>query len=146
MLSRLPQENRFVIQGAMEQLEKFLEALRTADKAREILAQAKPESEENTISAYAQVARAMGFSLSEKEIADGIRARAEQQKAGTAKAQEAVQALDLDDLEAVAGGKSDHEECLDTFKNKENCWYNDGCDHIFNAYDDYICKRSSKKD
>lgn len=57
-----------------------------------------------------------------------------------------IQALDLDDLEAVAGGKSDHEECLDTFKNKENCWYNDGCDHIFNAYDDYICKRSSKKD
>ncbi len=39
-----------------------------------------------------------------------------------------------------------YEECLDTFKNKENCWYNDGCDHIFNAYDDYICKRSSKKD
>ena len=35
--------------------------------------------------------------------------------------------------------------CLYSFKNKENCWFNDGCDQIFVAYDDYICKRDDKK-
>ena len=83
----------------------------------------------------------MGYSLSEKEIADGIKAMAEKQKACTEMAEESVSELDLNALENVAGGKADHEECLDTYKDKENCWYNDGCDMIFNGYSDYICKK-----
>ena len=82
----------------------------------------------------------MGFSISESEIADGIKGMIEEQKASTAEAEESVKELDLDVLENVAGGKAEHAECMDTYKDKENCWYEDGCDMVFYGYKDYICK------
>ena len=44
-------------------------------------------------------------------------------------------------LEKVAGGVVIPEEkCKDTFKDKENCWFNDGCDYTINSYNTYKCK------
>ena len=68
-------------------------------------------------------------------------------------------ALDEKELLAVAGGSRDdchadfwcpelnyyteadkHDNCSDSFIDKENCWHNDGCDTAYNIYDDYECK------
>ena len=43
------------------------------------------------------------------------------------------------ELTQIAGGKGDP-DCKDTYKNRENCWSNDGCDVVYHDYDNYICK------
>ena len=43
-------------------------------------------------------------------------------------------------LDEVAGGK-DNPACKSTYQDYENCWYDDGCDNIFQIYDEYICHR-----
>lgn len=139
----------------MEQLKKFLEFLRTDAKALEILAsKEKPESPEEIIRNYAEVAKQFGFSLTKEEIAEGIKALTEEQVSRTAQAEEAAQELDLDELKKVAGGvdnpaaveaiASSTEKqpgCKYSFKHGENCWFQDGCDHAIWTYQDYICKR-----
>ena len=55
----------------------------------------------------------------------------------------AVGKLPDSDLSAVAGGKNAANYiCQDTYKDKENCWFNDGCDFAVNWYPYYICKRN----
>ena len=43
--------------------------------------------------------------------------------------------------DSVAGGVVMPHDCKDTFKDEENCWFNDGCDKTINKYPDYRCKR-----
>ena len=61
-------------------------------------------------------------------------------------AAEAVKALSAEDLDVVAGGYVDHptQPCKDTLKDKENCWWSDGCDRSHNSYVNYHCKNSNK--
>lgn len=125
----------------MEQLTKFFEAIKTDPWAKELLAKSKPDSEDEIIVIYANLAKAMGYALSEKDFREGIKIIIEKQKANTIKAEESVRVLAMDDLANVAGGKQ-HDGCMDTYKDKENCWYEDGCDIAFYGYPDYICKRN----
>ena len=82
----------------------------------------------------------MGYSLTAEELTKGLEALEAEQGAKTGKAEEGVFELDLAAMEAVTGGK-DHKECSDTFKDKENCWWEDGCDSYILDYGNYKCKR-----
>lgn len=81
----------------MSQVEKFFEALGKDPRAKEIFGKDKPDTEDEVVASYAKVAKALGFALSDDEIREEIRIRTAAQKANTAKAQEAIQELSLDD-------------------------------------------------
>ena len=40
-----------------------------------------------------------------------------------------------DEVDSIAGGK-DHYDCHDTYKDNENCWFNDNCKKYTNNYFD----------
>ncbi len=125
----------------METLRKFMEALQTDPRAEELLkGKAKPESQEDAVRIYAEAAKELGFSLTEDDIRKGIKALQEEQAAKTEQAKEAVRKLELDDLEKVAGGaNSANAKCGNTYEDRENCWFSDGCDNLIIVYSYYIC-------
>ena len=55
----------------------------------------------------------------------------------------AISDLSEEELGDVAGGK-DHIRCEYSFKDRENCWSQDGCDHNHNHYDDYWCHHNDQ--
>lgn len=124
----------------------FFEKLQNDPKAKEILAaHAVPDSFEQAIKVYAAIAEKLDFDLTEAEIKDEIAEQEKAQAAMTDQAANAIKELAPDQLDKVAGGYVDHptQPCKDTFKDKENCWLNDGCDHTYNSYMNYHCKNSN---
>ena len=128
----------------MEQVRRFLETLRDDPKAREILSngKTKPDSNEEIVAAYVEVAKKLGYDLTAKQIVEGIREKFKEQAAITAQAENAVKELDPEELDKVAGGKG-NEDCMVSFNNYENCWWEDGCDRVTNSYHGYLCSTSA---
>ena len=128
----------------MTQVKEFLDALRSNPEAGRIFEQngkEKPDSREEIAEVYADVAKELGYDLTPAQILEGIDDLEKAQAAGSDQAAEIVQKIEMDELEKVAGGVVIPEEkCKDTFKDKENCWFNDGCDYTINSYNTYKCK------
>ena len=127
-----------------KEIAKVLEELAANEQAKAILKEyEKPDAtDEDRIKAYVEVAEKCGYSLT----ADDLRAYAEEMandvKASTDKAADTVKEISDDEMEAVAGD-GEHGTCRDTFKNKENCWFLDGCDWVYGRYEYYECKRAT---
>ncbi|MBR5108738.1 MAG: Nif11 family protein [Clostridia bacterium] len=144
---------------ATEQVKAFLKALKENPQAKELLDSIEaPKNDEERIRAYTEIAGKLGFHLTAEDFAAFEQAAAEERLQKTEAQAEALQKLDDQELEGVAGGRDGtqvnpkeaengdtcmqtHESCSDTFLNQENCWCTDGCDQVFNSYDDYVCKR-----
>ena len=109
-------------------------------KVRECLASMeKPEGLEAMAADLAKVAVKFGYPLSEDDLLAIFKDRKEK----TDQAIERVKLLSEADLAEVAGGSNAaNASCSDTYKDKENCWFDDGCDTLINWYNQYICKRS----
>ena len=54
----------------------------------------------------------------------------------------AISDLSEEELGKVAGGKS-HDNCEYSFKDGENCWSHDGCDHNHIHYPFYKCEHNN---
>ena len=137
----------------------FFEKLNTDPKAQELFKnKEKPNTPDEMTKAYADAAKELGFELTAEDIAEFIKEEEQEIKRGTDSAAKAIEKLPDDKLENVAGGYNcvetwelkpcavnlkDHRECKDTYYDRENCWFNDGCDHVINSYDHYICDKSS---
>ena len=67
----------------------------------------------------------------------------EEQKRETEASASEVESLSLDDLDAAARG-ADSGACSDTFRQRENCLSNDGCDKYINDYDNYECLHNNR--
>ena len=87
----------------------------------------------------ADVAAHFGYEVTKEELAEAIRSKEEALKAAAAETEAGIRKIPLDDLDQVAGGKKYNDNCKDTFKHKENCWWEDGCDIAVNQYPTYIC-------
>ena len=132
----------------MEQIRKFLEALRTSPKAKELLGTNEPETKEEALSRYVSAAEALGFSLTAEEIDAGLNKLAEEQKAKTAAAEQIIKGLSMEELAMASGGTDDiapavekgNEKCKATYNANENCGKTDRCNAIFLSYDDEYCK------
>ena len=121
---------------------KMLEVLRTDPKAQELLAgYGKPEDESK---ALAEVAGKLGYDISAEELRSCMEEAEKRIRENTKVTAEVIEQLPDEDLSKVAGGKR-HSDCKDTFKDRENCWFNDGCDIVNNHYDDYLCHLSYYK-
>ena len=112
------------------------------EKVRSCLAtKDKPESLDDLANVVGGVALENGYPLSE----DDLIALFKEMKESTDEVAKKVEKLSEADLAAVAGGGGNNAAnyiCADTYKDKENCWFNDGCDFTYNWYPYYICKRS----
>ena len=83
---------------ALEQAKKFLEELKTNDKAKELLkGKEKPANIEEAISLYLGVAKELGFDLKGEDLLGAIKEAAKGQGAGEKE-------LSLDEMGNVSGG------------------------------------------
>ena len=123
-----------------ESIAELLEKLRTdPETVRQIRARVFPAARNELAQAYADAARAAGAEVTKEEILSFISETESQVGARSDAATASVRELPEEELSRVAGG-GDHPECYDTFKDKENCWIKDGCDHIYQDYKKYVCK------
>lgn len=124
---------------SVESVKKFFESLQTDPRAQELLKDCpRPESLDDTVKAYADVAGKMGLALTEDDLRSALEEEMQNQKHSTEAAAEKIRELPDEAMEQVAGGKQ-HYECHDTYKDHENCWFNDGCDIVFRSYEHYCC-------
>jgi len=122
----------------------FLNSLRINSKAKEMISSMpEPKDTEGRIAAYAKIAKELGFEVTEDDLREFAAAKEKklQEKSDAAAAE--IEELSPEELGEVAGG-GDHSDCKDTYKDKENCWVNDGCDIINNHYSDYQCHYNNK--
>lgn len=148
---------------AIEKVKELLKAVKTDPEAQAKLSGlAKPEDEDGAIRYYAEAAKLLGFDVTEKDIREMAAALAKEQKNKTEAAAGRVEALPDDELEKTAGGDYCYNNitycgnpsmacyppstptpskpvCSNTFQQRENCWFNDGCDMIINVYSTYEC-------
>ena len=129
---------------AMEQVKAFLEKLNTDPAAQSLLkSREQPKSEEEKIKAFAEVATALGFQMTEAEITEYLKETLMARLQKTDAQAETIQKLDDSEIEKVSGGK-DHPSCYDTYQDKENCWVTDGCDKTLQHYPDYLCNHNNR--
>lgn len=115
---------------------KFLRELKTNEKAKELLqGREKPKSKEDTIKAYAEVAKELGEDIFAEDITQAL----EEIEAEIHQKTEAVSAdmveLEDDDVEDVAGGATPLPSsggCGLTQKILDMCWENDVCSIYIN--------------
>ena len=127
---------------AIEKVKEILEKLASDPKAQELFKSLEqPKSEEEKASKMIEAAKQLGYDLSVEDLAEYLKNAVAARKEKTDAKAEAIQKLDDSELEKAAGGKG-HDACKDTYKDKENCWWNDACDLNHQMYTDYICNNN----
>ena len=130
---------------AVEKIKELLKKIKTDTKAQEALqGLIKPADQDGVIHYYAEAAKKLGFDVTEQDIRDAVTDAMKEIAGRTEAAAGQIEALTDEVLEKAAGGKKDHSECMDTFKDKENCWSNDGCDHYVHGYGNYECQHNDR--
>jgi len=122
----------------------ILEEIRKNPKATDFLKGKEPaRTPEEAGTLWASAAAELGHSITAEDIEEYIRIAEAELKQKAQAAGDEIKSLSEDELKEVAGGKS-HSDCKDTYKDRENCWINDGCDIINNHYSDYKCHYNTK--
>ena len=120
----------------MENAKKFFEEIAKTEEAKALFAATvKPETEEARVAAYIEIAKKLSVELTAEDIKAYFDSIAE------------AELCEIDDAELsqlVGGG--DNAACADTFQHKENCWWNDGCDEVYNSYNGYVCSSKNYGD
>ena len=114
----------------MENAKKFFEEVIKTDEAKAILAVTKkPDTEPELLEAYLEIAKKLNCELTAEDILAYFKAAA---------ATPASDEIDDEELAQLTGGAG-NAACRDSFKQRENCWINDGCDISYNYYSNYKC-------
>lgn len=143
---------------ATEKINEFLQKIKTDPKTKELLkSKPEPETPEDKIKLYAELAAKLGFDLTEEDFLESYREAEKRCKEHAEKTKEMIEAVPDSELAAVSGGdkhpdncesayncnetyEHDHTNCKDTFEDYENCWVMDGCDKNYQDYNDYLCE------
>lgn len=118
-----------------ENAKRFLEELDANEKAQELLKAAAPEDPGEDASILARVARETGYEISDDEMREFLDELQKRHAATSDAVAEQIRVLNDAELDAVAGGGS-HGDCKDTYKDNENCWWEDNCKKVVNFYYD----------
>ena len=130
---------------AIEKVKELLKAVKTdAEAQAKLNGLVKPADEDGIVKYYAEAASLLGFDVTEEDIRATIAALSKEQQGKTDAAVGMVKAIPDDTLDQVAGGyqlvcAEQQRTCIDTYKNQENCWTQDGCDRNTNMYTEYKC-------
>lgn len=119
---------------SFKEIAEIIEKMRKDPKVVELLKECEEQKDE--FAAYAEIADKLGYDVTAEDLKSFLE---ETSRRIAGKTDDVITQLPDEELKVVAGGK-DHNECKDTYMDKENCWYNDGCDVIYHMYNDYICK------
>ena len=122
----------------------IMEKIFSSPEAEELLKEAKPETEEKEIEAYLKLAEKMGYRLTADDLKEAAKIREEEVRASSELAAQGYTKIAADSLENNSGGAESDEpnqKCAYTYKDWENCWISDGCDHFLQEYSYYRCKR-----
>ena len=122
----------------MEKIEAFLKELENNPKAAELL-QGSGQSELDKAEAFAKAAKELGYDISADDFKAYVLEKAQAVKGKTEEGAAAIESLSDDEVEGAAGGSTGHKECFQTYKDKENCAFYDGCDMVYRHYDNYQC-------
>lgn len=127
---------------AKEDVARFLDELDGNEKAKALLqASGADLDDEEGFKVLASVAREIGYDVTDDEVVEVFKSRrAVLVKASDAAADECRQLSD-DEMDKVAGG-GDRSNCSDTYKEGENCWWEDNCKKAIIMYsnpDDPYC-------
>ena len=113
----------------MENAKKFFEELAKTEEAKALFASIeKPETEDARIAAYVEIAAKLGVTLTAEDVAAYFASNDNTDDAE----------LDDEELAQLVGG-GENAGCASSYQQKENCWWNDGCDRVWNDYDNYMC-------
>lgn len=123
----------------IEELNRFRQDPRTKEAIGEAGCLKDPES---AAVLFANLAEKLGYDLKEEDILSLFNDEKEQRIARTEETAAEIENLSDDEIDQAAGGR-ENDACSDTFKNKENCWFNDGCDAVVNNYDGYVCSSTA---
>ena len=122
-----------------ETIRAFQEALKDNPAAEEIIRNTpEPRTEEERIRVYAKIAAELGYDLTEQDLSEYVEKWRQRQQERTQDAIDRIQELPPEELGEAAGG-GDHANCMGTYIDKENCWYFDGCDNVYQKYKGYHC-------
>ena len=124
---------------ATDEIRKTLDKLMKDPKAEDMLKGYDKDKDRSVV--YAEIAQKLGYELSEADLKDYIGQCEKAVKSQTKDSIEAIKQLSDEDMKMVAGG-GDKATCLDTYKDRENCWWNDGCDAFYVLYEFYKCHLS----
>jgi hypothetical protein len=123
----------------IEEIKNKLEELQKDPKASELI---EGHDKTDKAEAIADVAQKLGYDLKVVDLKEYMSAMEAEIKARTEAVADNIVSIHDDELDAVAGGSQPmgpkHGNCKDTFLNRENCWWNDGCDAINTKYWNYI--------
>ena len=115
----------------MENAKKFFEEVAKTEEAKALFAAMEaPKDEEARFLAYIDIANKLGIALTLEDIAAYLQETANQAPAENE--------LDDEELQQLVGG-GENAGCKGTYQHKENCWWNDACDNVYQDYDDYKC-------
>ena len=118
----------------MEKAKKFFEEVIKTDEAKALFAATKqPETEDERIAAYLDIAKKLNAELT----AEGIRAYFNVAVGGEVDDEELSQLTGGVDL--CSSNYALNPKCKDSYMQRENCWSNDGCDWTIRGYSDYLC-------
>ena len=132
----------------MENIMQFLKALKTDPRAAELVkGRATPRNDQEAIASYAELAQALGCSLSKEEITEALSAMVRERKEKTAKTESEIGKLVIHEeaLDQVAGGaidfmpdgspeRADKKACSATYDSGDWCWWTDMCDNLIDLY------------
>ncbi|MBR5336466.1 MAG: Nif11-like leader peptide family natural product precursor [Lachnospiraceae bacterium] len=128
---------------SMDNVKKLMAALESDPEARKKVEDiARPSDRDGYIRYYVEVGKRLGLEITEDDIREGVEQAAKELSSRTDSLSDTIEKLPDEELGMVAGGKKGHSNCKDTFKNRENCYFDDGCDFIFLSYDNYKCDRN----
>ena len=121
----------------MENAKKFFEELAKTEEAKSLFAATeKPDTEEELVAIYVDIAKKLGVELTAEEVKEYL-------AADNADGAE----LDDEELSQLVGGADEkgNDACKSSFMNEENCWWNDACDNVKRDYGDaYLCNLINK--
>ena len=113
----------------MENAKKFFEEIIKTEEAKALFDCAKkPETEDERIEAYVDIAAQLGIEITKEEVLAYF-----DEKLNNSTSSE----IDDDEMAHFSGGRDSR--CINSYKDRENCWWNDGCDYVTNNYIKYMC-------
>lgn len=127
---------------AIEKVKEILEKIINDPKAQELFNGLKqPESEEEKAVKMIEVAKQLGYDLKAEDLKEYLKDAVAARKEKTEAQADAIQKLDDSELETAAGGGG-NPDCKYTYRDEENCWWNDACDLNHRMYASYICSHN----
>ncbi|MBR5336956.1 MAG: hypothetical protein IK152_03135 [Lachnospiraceae bacterium] len=121
---------------SFDKMREIIGQMQNDPKVYDLLAEYDESGDESRV--YGEIAEKLGYGVTPDDFKEYYD---EAEKIIRSKTDAIILTIPDEELNMVAGGKNEgHSDCKNTYYDKENCWFNDGCDNVYHMYDKYLCK------